>query len=435
MRFGDTIEYLYGLQQHGMKFGLDNIKRLMSALGEPQKAFLSIHVAGTNGKGSTSAMIESLLRTKGVRTGLFTSPHLVSFTERIRINGQEISEAEVMALADEVRNVVSGLGDFSPTFFEVVTAMAFLHFKRMNVQWAVVEVGMGGRLDATNILLPEVTVITSIGIDHSEFLGDTLEDIAREKAGIIKQGVPVVTAGQYPEVIGVIERRCEESGAPLFRYHAEFSAETASRDPEAVSLHYQGSNTYRDVRLGLAGEYQVMNAALAIKAVETLSEKYPELEGDIRKGLGAVRWPGRLEMIKESPPILIDGAHNPPAAEALSTFLRTVSGTKYKRIIMLVGVMSDKDIEGILKPLLPLAAEIVFAAPAYGRAATVEKLADVAGAMGYASRKAATVAEALAVAEGLYEPGDLIVVTGSFYTIGEAKEAVGQKGVLARLRE
>ncbi|MDH4233254.1 MAG: bifunctional folylpolyglutamate synthase/dihydrofolate synthase, partial [Nitrospirota bacterium] len=410
MRYGDTIEYLYGLQQHGMKFGLDNIKRLMSALGEPQKSFFSIHVAGTNGKGSTSAMIESLLRTKGVRTGLFTSPHLVSFTERIRVNGQEISEDEVIALADEVRQVVSGPGDFSPTFFEVVAAMAFLYFRKMQVQWAVVEVGMGGRLDATNILLPEVSVITSIGLDHREFLGDTLEDIAREKAGIIKAGVPVVAAGQSPGVMRVIERRCEEAGAPLFRYNAEFTAEIASGDPEAVALHYQGCNAYRDVVVALSGEYQVMNAALAIKAVEAAAEKYPELGGDIRKGLSAVRWPGRLEMIKESPPVLIDGAHNPQAAAALGSFLRKVAGTKYKRIILIAGVMGDKDIEGILKPLLPLAAEILFAAPAYGRAASVEKLQVVAGAMGYASRKAETVAGALAAAEGLYETGDLIVV-------------------------
>jgi dihydrofolate synthase/folylpolyglutamate synthase len=213
--------------------------------------------------------------------------------------------------------------------------MAFLHFRRMNVQWAVVEVGMGGRLDATNILLPEVSVITSIGIDHSEFLGDTLEDIAREKAGIIKQGVPVVTAGQTPEVLRVIERRCEESGAPLFRYNSEFSAETASSDPEAVSLHYQGSSTYRDVSLGLAGEYQIMNAALAIKAVEAVSEKYPDMVCDIRKGLGAVRWPGRLEMIKNSA-VLIDGAQS-SGSDGSIRIPPTLSGAKYKRIIMLIG--------------------------------------------------------------------------------------------------
>ena len=435
MIYADTIAYLYGLQKHGMKFGLDNTRRLMSLLGEPHTSFSSIHVAGTNGKGSTSAMIESLLRTKGVRTGLFTSPHLVSFTERIRVNGEEISEYAVVKLADEVRKVVSGVGDFCPTFFEVVTAIAFLHFMRMKVEWAVVEVGMGGRLDATNIIQPEVAVITSIGIDHSEFLGDTLEDIAREKAGIIKQGVPLVTAEQCPEVMGVIQQRCDEKEAPLFRFHSEFSAERASRDSAVVSLHYQGKNAYRDVSLSLAGEHQIVNAALAIKVIEIVSEKYPEMDGDIREGLEAVRWPGRLEMIKANPPILIDGAHNPPAAMALSAHLQKLLGTKYRRIIMVAGVMADKDIGGILKPLLPLASEIIFASPAYGRAASAKKLGEVAAALGHASKTSESVAGALRMAESLAEPGDLIVVTGSFYTLGEAKEAVGQKGILAGLRE
>ena len=435
MRYPETIEYLYGLQKHGMKFGLDNIRRLMSLLGGPQRSFFSVHVAGTNGKGSTSAMIEALLRTKGVRTGLFTSPHLVNFTERIRINGEEISEEAVIELADEVRKTAAGIEDFCPTFFEVVTSMAFLHFMRMKVEWAVVETGMGGRLDATNIIRPEVAVITSIGLDHREFLGNTLEEIAVEKAGIIKQGVPVVTAEQGTEVMRVIQQRCDEMGAPLFRLNSEFSAKRASSDPEAVSFDYQGENAYQDLRLSLAGEHQIGNAALAIKAAEVLAGKYPEMAFDVRKGLGAVSWPGRLELIRENPPILIDGAHNPHAATVFAAHLRKLLGTKYRRIIMVAGVMGDKDIGGILGPLLPLAAEILFASPAYGRAASAEKLQSCAADLGYASKTAGSVAGALAMAEGLYRPGDLIVVTGSFYTIGEAKEATGLKGVLTGLRE
>ena len=435
MSYADTIEYLYGLQKHGIKFGLDNTRRLMSLLGEPQKTFSSIHVAGTNGKGSTSAMIDSLLRTNGIRTGLFTSPHLVSFTERIRINGQEIAEDVVIELADEVRKVVSGIKDFSPTFFEVVTAIAFLYFMRAKVEWAVIEVGMGGRLDATNIIRPEVAVITGIGLDHREFLGGTLREIAGEKAGIIKQGVPLVTAEQDPEALGVIQQRCEEMGAPLFRFQKEFSAESASHDSGGVSLHYQGKNAYRDVSLSLAGEHQLTNAALAIKVTEIISEKFPEIHCDIRKGLGRMSWPGRLEMIRDTPPILIDGAHNPSAAAALSAHLKKLTGGQYKRIILVAGIMADKDIGGILKPLLPLASEILFAAPAYGRSAPAKNLEKVAAAQGYSSRTADSVAGALSMAEGLCLPGDLIVVTGSFYTIGEAKEAVGHKGVLAGLRE
>lgn len=435
MRYEETIEYLYGLQQHGMKFGLDNIRRLMSELGGPQKSFFSIHVAGTNGKGSTSAMIESMLRTKGVRTGLFTSPHLVSFTERIRVDGQEISERTVIELADEVRHAVSGIEDFSPTFFEVVTAIAFLHFMKMKVQWAVIEVGMGGRLDATNIVLPEVAVITNIGIDHREFLGNTLEEIAGEKAGIIKKGVPLVTAEQAPGAMRIIRQRCDEAGVRLFRYNTEFSSAAVSTGAEAVSLNYKGNKEYRDILLSLAGEHQTINAALAIKTIEIVSEKYPEMDCNVRKGLQSVAWPGRLEMIKKNPPVLIDGAHNPPAAEVLSVYLRKLMGLKYSRTIMVIGVMGDKDIEGTLKPLLPLASEIIFASPAYGRAASAKRLLEAAASLGYAAKSAGTVADALHKAEGLYKTGDLIVVTGSFYTIGEAKEACGHKGVFAGLRE
>jgi dihydrofolate synthase / folylpolyglutamate synthase len=435
MIYGETIEYLYGLQKHGMKFGLGNTKKLMSLLGEPQKSFSSVHVAGTNGKGSTSAMIESILRTKAGTTGLFTSPHLVSFTERIRINGNEISEASVIELAAEVRNAAAEIEDFCPTFFEVVTAMAFLHFRKMGVEWAVIETGMGGRLDATNIILPEVSVLTSIGLDHREFLGGTLREIAGEKAGIIKQGVPVVTAGQEPVVMEVIRARCDEKGSGLYRHGTDFSAKRVSPHAEAVSLDYQGSCSYSGVRLALSGEHQVVNAALAIKAVEVISEKFPAMVFDIRKGLGEMQWPGRLEMVRLTPPVLLDGAHNPHAAGVLSVYLRELLEVKYRRLIMIIGVMADKEIEGILKPLLPLASETIFASPPYGRAATAERLQDIAASMGYASKKADTVAAGLKQAEALFSPGDLIVVTGSFYTIGEAKEVIGYKGVLTGLRE
>ncbi len=435
MKYRETIAYLYGLQQYGMKFGLDNITRLLSAADNPQKTFRSVHVGGTNGKGSTAAMIESMLRTPGMTTGLFTSPHLVSFTERIRISGQEIAEEEVVSLADEVRRIAGGIDGFSPTFFEVVTAMAFLHFKRRNVDWAVVEVGLGGRLDATNVLTPEATVITSIGYDHCEFLGKTLGEIAGEKAGIIKDGVTVITAGQMPEAMTVIEKRAAGKGCPLFRYGGEFTAEQVSDFPGGIQFHYGGLREYERIQLPLAGRHQAVNASMAIRTIEALSEKYRSLECDIRKGLERVKWPGRLEMAKDDPPVLIDGAHNPHAALALSSYLQETLSCRYKRIILVAGIMADKDVDGILNPLLPLASEVIFASPAYGRAASAEALAGRAAAKGYSSRIGGGVRDALLMAEGLSRAGDLIVVTGSFYTIGEAKEALGTKGVLTRLRE
>jgi dihydrofolate synthase/folylpolyglutamate synthase len=435
MKYDETIGYLYGLQQYGMKFGLDNITKLLSAAGNPQKTFRAIHVGGTNGKGSTSAMIESMLRTAGITTGLFTSPHLVNFTERIRINGEEIREEEVVVLAAEIRRIAEHMEDFSPTFFEVVTTMAFLYFKRRNVQWAVVEVGLGGRLDATNLLMPEVTVITAIGYDHCEFLGRTLREIAGEKVGIIKDGVPVVTAAQRAEAMEVIEKKTAEKKCRLFRYGEQFTAQLLSLSPQGICFHYSGAGEYEDIHLPLAGEHQMTNGAMAIKTVELLSQKHGNLLCDIRKGLAAVQWPGRLEMVRYDPPILIDGAHNPHAALALSHYLREVLSCRYKRIILVAGIMADKDIDGILNPLLPLASEVIFASPAYGRAASADALAARAAAGGYSSRAAGSVSDALLVAEGLRRSGDLIVVTGSFYTIGEAKEALGEKGVLTRLRE
>ncbi|MHB8882777.1 MAG: bifunctional folylpolyglutamate synthase/dihydrofolate synthase [Thermodesulfovibrionales bacterium] len=435
MSYQGTIEYLYGLQKFGMKFGLDNITKLLAAAGDPHKAFRSVHIAGTNGKGSTAAMTDSILRTGGFRTGLFTSPHLVSFTERIRINAQEIPEAEVVSLADEVRGLTGDDDDLCPTFFEVVTAMAFIWFRRQKVDWAVIETGLGGRLDATNIIRPEVSVITKIGHDHAEFLGTTLEEIAAEKAGIIKQAVPVVTADQPPEVLRVFEQRAAAKQAPLSVFMKDFSAELLAAAPGRTTFRYAGSSGYEQISVPLSGAHQVTNASLAVRTAELLSARFPEMSLDIQRGIGDVSWPGRLEMVSDAPPILIDGAHNPQAAEALAAYLRGLLARDYKRIIGVFGVMADKDISGILRPLLPLAAEIIFTAPAYGRAASPERLRLEAAQAGKQVRTAPTVAGALALARDLCQPGDLIVVTGSFYTIGEAREALGTKGVLTRLRE
>lgn len=434
MSYEGTLTYLYSLQKFGMKFGLDNISRLMAEFDNPQDSFCSIHVAGTNGKGSTSAMIESLLRTSGVTTGLFTSPHLISFTERIRVNGKEISEAEVVSLADEVQRAVEKIPGFLPTFFEVTTAIAFLYFRKMHVAWAVVEVGMGGRLDATNILKPEASVITAIDIDHSDFLGSTLRDIAGEKAGIIKQGVPVITALQHPEAAEVLALRAEECGSGLSAYGKDFSAEITAEELVGIRITYHGDKEYNDLSLQMAGRHQALNAALAVRTIEEVKRKYPELNCDVRQGLADARWPGRLEFVKDHPPILIDGAHNPHAAAVLAEYLRKALDL-YSRIILVMGIMNDKDREGIMKPLLPLASEIIFTSPGYGRAASPETLAAEAHGLGYLAQTAQTVADALSLAEQLYLQGDLIVVTGSFYTIGEVKEALGQRGILSRLRE
>jgi dihydrofolate synthase/folylpolyglutamate synthase len=467
MSYGGTVHYLYSLQKQGIKFGLSNIITLMSSLGDPQKSYPSLHVAGTNGKGSTSAIIASILRTFGLKVGLFTSPHLVSFTERIRINDEEIPEFEVIHIADELRTKILQLQasdpGFLPTFFEVVTAMALLYFKREQIDIAVIEVGMGGRLDATNIIIPEVSVITSIGYDHREFLGNTLKEIAYEKAGIIKKDIPVVVSPQVSEVLEGIEEQARKIGTVSYLYGRDFSSILKKEDIPGIYFDYYSNNSLmlHDLYLPLTGEHQMQNASVAIKAIELFYERRlirqrltaathhssSITHHAIKDGLVTTRWPGRLEMITYEPPILIDGAHNPSAAVALSRALENIFLKQYRNIILVLGIMGDKDIEGIMKPLLPLASEIILTSPNYERSAAPRRLADIAASLGFSDvRIAPTVKDALELAINIHQRSNydsspdthhssLILVTGSFYTIGEAKEFVGYTGVLTRLRE
>jgi dihydrofolate synthase/folylpolyglutamate synthase len=421
--YESTIDYLYGLQRHGIKLGLRNITEILSRLGSPHGAFSSAHIAGTNGKGSTAFALAELLRASGKRAGLFTSPHLVSFTERLRVGGEEIAEDDVGRLASVIRERTS---DLNPTFFEVVTAMGFQYFKECGVQWAVVETGMGGRLDATNSLSPNVAVITSIALDHKEFLGEGIEDIAREKAGIIKEGVPVVTAPQEPHAMKVLRSTTKRMGASLHIVGEDFTYKVKAHGPDGIAFDYNSEDiTLSDLKLPVSGEYQALNAALAVKAFTLMIDSSAANERAIREGLSLMRPPGRLERISDDPPVLIDGAHNPAAARALAGALKDG-----ERPVVIIGAMSDKDLTGILQPLLPLAEGIIFTAPGYGRAAAPEELRECARALGHDGTVAPTVAEALKVAVQGTRP---VLVTGSFFTIGEAKEALRGRGPLSRV--
>jgi dihydrofolate synthase/folylpolyglutamate synthase len=426
MGYKDAISYLYGLQKHGIKLGLENPLKLLSLFGNPHDSFKSIHIAGTNGKGSTASMLASMLKHAGFKVGLFTSPHLVSFTERIRINDEEILEEEVVALAEEIKEKA---GSINPTFFEVVTVMAFVYFKRKNVDWAVIETGMGGRLDATNVIKPQVSIITSISYDHKEFLGESIEEIAGEKAGIIKEGVPVVTAPQEPPAMDVIIKRAEEMHSKVHMFEKDFSADIKKHEPFKVLFDYSSETlSISEIVVPLSGEYQAVNASLAIRAFELISKR--DIESIVKTGLRSLRWQGRLELIAEN--ILIDGAHNPTAARELANTLRTDFLKDGRKLVLIMGVMADKDIKGILSPLLPLADEVIFTAPDYGRAASPEELSNHALSLGFKSKTAKSVKEAIDMTKG---SNCLVLITGSFYTIGEAKEALGMSGSLTGLRE
>ena len=464
MSYTGAIKYLYDLQRHSIKLGLERTEKILAVLGNPHRRFHSVHVAGTNGKGSVAAMVASMLMSCGFRVGLFTSPHMVSFTERIRINTSQISETEVVQLTGEIKEKISAVAARvgEPTFFEFVTVMAFLYFARRNVDWSVIEVGMGGRLDATNLILPEVSVITGISYDHKEFLGNSLSDIASEKAGIIKNSVPVVCSAQEPEVELILRKKADAASSPFFIYGKDFGGTLRSTDITGTRFDYNSEgHAFADLHVPLPGEHQVINACVAVQAFllcnahdarrasvqptsgASVQPTFGSTLDAVREGLAAARWQGRLELVNGDPgdpPIILDGAHNPNAASALAEFIRKQFTNC--RVILIAGIMSDKDIPGILAPLLPLASDIIFTAPNYGRSAPPGLLAEHSASLGFQSTVTPSLSDAIASAKKIaFSPLSIlsvpavILITGSFFTIGEAKELLGERAVFRDLRE
>jgi dihydrofolate synthase/folylpolyglutamate synthase len=436
MTYAEAVQFLYGLRLFGAKFGLENTFKLAALAGRPQEKLRFIHVAGTNGKGSTCAMLESIYRASGLRVGLFTSPHLVSFRERIQVDRKLVSENEVVRLVAELQPLLRQFpADHHPTFFEVVTVMALKFFAEQKCELVIWETGLGGRLDSTNIVTPLTSVITNIAFDHEQWLGDTLEKIAAEKAGIIKPGVPVVTATDEPEALAVIEKVAREKNAPLI------NVGRASRlSPfDKVGKSEAGATPV----LALLGEHQKINAALALATVEILQRQIPVTDEKILAGLADVNWPGRLQLVQgpDGQKILLDGAHNVAGANALREALISwnssfsLSGGTLKRelqhagseagapITCILGVLQDKDWKLICGSLAPLAARIFTVPVASERTANPNDLA-------VACRAANPSAEILAcanLAEALKKTAneEFVVITGSLYLVGEALELLG----------
>lgn len=448
-KYNETENYLYGLQKHGIKFGLKNSRGLMGILGEPQKSFRSVHIAGTNGKGSTASIIASILRETGFKVGLYTSPHLISFTERIKVNNSPVLESDVIRLVSFIRKAITN-ADINPTFFEFVTAMALYYFAHKKVDWAVVEVGMGGRLDATNILLPDVSVITNISLEHREFLGESLSAIAAEKAGIIKPSVPVVTAATHHEALKVLEGTARDLKSEIHVIDRDFKGTLSSMNEGHIVFDYTGINPlsksrkeYRNLALRTSGRHQVLNASVALRTCEVIESKGLIISDEaVKNGLLNSDFSGRLEWISRTPPVLIDSAHNPEAAAVLADTVKEIFLSK--KIILIMGIMNDKDIEGILKPLIQISDVIILTKPKGERAASPEKLEEgikSLGKKGSVNLRSATilttgtVVEAIELAKTICRNDQIILVTGSFYTTGEAKEILGQTGVFANLRE
>ena len=372
---------------------------MLEALGNPQKAYRVVHVAGTNGKGSTCAMIEAGLREAGIRTGLFTSPHLLEPTERIQIDGAPVTTAQFQQAFEVVHETAEKLDlDCHPTYFETVTAMAFWLFRELRVETAVVEVGLGGRLDATNVVEPALTVITPIDFDHEIFLGHTIEAIAGEKAGILKPGVPAVFARQRPEAARVLEARAAELGIPVTRFE-EFQITD-------LEIDARGSR-FSGLVCPLPGEHQMENAITAALSLKAL--------GAPPAGIGSARWPGRLEHVAPNPDTILDGAHNPAGARALAVYLDRFYPNR--KIWMIYGAMRDKAVDEIAGILFPRAHELIFVAPDYSRALRPEALVEIAG-RGQAARN---IGDALALVRTLASADDVVVITGSLFLVGEAR--------------
>ena len=419
---------MYGLRRFGIILGLETIKCILSALGNPQDNFASIHVAGTNGKGSVASALSSILYESGYKVGLYTSPHLVRFNERICINNCQISDADVVKSYKAVQQVHHG--DRSPTFFEFATAMALYEFGRQKVDWAVIETGMGGRYDATNIITPAISIITNVSMEHRDYLGNTLAQITREKAGIIKQRTPVVTAVKQKQAQSVVQRVAHKKSAPVFMLGKNF---TVRRNRTGYFSYYGIENTWHDLQTPLLGHYQVQNAALALAASELLNKLKAEISfKSIKNGLTKTRWPGRLEIVSDKPLVILDGAHNLIAARNLSKFL--AENLVNRRIILVVGILDDKPYGSMLKSLLPVCSRAIITRAKTDRALPPQKLYATAKKIISDVTTVADVAKAAKHAIETAGPDDVVCIAGSLYVVGEAKEAI-EKGLIRLTRK
>jgi dihydrofolate synthase / folylpolyglutamate synthase len=413
MTYHDAIEYLFGLQKYGIKFGLSKTSNLMKSFGNPHHGQVYVHIAGTNGKGSVAALLETILINSGLKVGFYSSPHLVRFTERFRINKQEIKPDLVARVVEELRGVIDTR--HPPTFFEVTTAMALIYFAREMTDISIMEVGMGGRLDATNIVRPIISVITNISLEHQFFLGRRLIDIAGEKAGIIKRGVDLVTAATQPSVIKLFKDICAKKKAPFWRVgeHARF------RKNGRVLNYYGIKHTFKGLELGLLGRFQARNAALSLAVTELLEMKgYDISSQNIRDGLKHTTWPGRMHVVSRKPLTILDGAHNPGAIRELASTLER--DFKYGRLILVLGIMGDKDIDKMIKTIVSKADFVIYTRPDYYRSADPAGLRDAAKPLGKPGEIIRKIPDALNRAKEMAGPQDLILICGSLFTVGEA---------------
>jgi dihydrofolate synthase/folylpolyglutamate synthase len=417
------LEEMYSLHRFGIKLGLDVITRILINLGNPQNRFACIHIAGTNGKGSIASGLAHILHASGFSVGIYTSPHLIKFNERIQVNHVQISDKEIVEAYQSVKSAC--FTEREPTFFEYTTAMALHHFAKANVDWAVIETGMGGRLDATNLLNPEISIISNISLEHRSYLGHTIADISREKAGIIKPNTPVITGVTQKSAIAVMENTAAEMNAPLYRLGKDFRVRRFGRG----EFSYSGmDHHWPHLRTGLRGNHQIDNAALVLAACEVLQKKNTPITLEtIRQSLEAYKWPGRLEMLDTSPPILIDGAHNLMSARVLGKYFR--DELKDKHITLVIGILDDKPYASILQSLLPHCQRVILTEPKIDRRLSPNKMINMAKALVPDTKIILDVGAAVRHAVETTDSNDIVCIAGSLYVVGEAKQALAAMGI------
>ncbi|MBE3127565.1 MAG: bifunctional folylpolyglutamate synthase/dihydrofolate synthase, partial [Candidatus Atribacteria bacterium] len=427
MTYSEAIDYIYDLTKYGIKLGLKNINYLLYLLGEPHKKLKIIHVAGTNGKGSTCSSISSILQSDGYKVGLYTSPHLVDFAERIKINHKPIDRKKVSELLERIKPYIEKVANTPsynhPTFFEVITSMAFLYFFEEQVDFLVLEVGLGGRLDATNVCEPLISVITHIDYDHMDQLGNSLQEIAREKGGIIKPEGIVISSNQHEEAYNEIKKIAEEKNSLIYSIGREINYKIVKSDIKGVIFDLKGIyHEYKNLHTPLLGRHQADNSATAITAIEALKIRGINItEKAIRAGLEKVKWTGRLEIIQHKPILVLDGAHNPNGVKVVRDALKEIFS--YHRLILVLAIFADKDYKKMIQIIVPNADLIIATKTENSRATSPRIIAKEAAK--YIDQNKIIVTEnipqAINCALSNSKEDDLICITGSLYTVGEAK--------------
>jgi dihydrofolate synthase / folylpolyglutamate synthase len=421
-RYNQCLQNMFGLRRFGIKLGLETIRLILEGLDNPQNKFMSIHIAGTNGKGSIASALSSIFSKAGHSVGLYTSPHLVKFNERIRINGIPVSDMDVLNAYEAVKDFSPG--EREPTFFEYTTAMAFYEFARVKVDWAIVETGMGGRLDATNVLKPQLSIISNISLEHRQYLGNTIAEITAEKGGIIKHETPVVTGVNQKDAIEVLKNIAQKQQAPLFRLGEHFRIRQNRKNN---TFSYVGINsTWENMKAGLQGKHQIENAALTLAACEVLNRHNTNLNIEhIKEGLLKTNWPGRMEVVSQAPYIILDGAHNLMASRKLAKFIS--ENLVKSKTTLLIGILDDKPYKGMLKCLLPFCNRLILTKPTINRAMDPETLSRFAKKFVDDIKIIPNVKDAFFYAMDSVSYDEAICVAGSLYVVGEVKQALEDK--------